>query len=96
MYNLDNKLKSPEDRVEDDVPVIDIGSDWDSTLRMWSPDQTSRTLNVPAPSLALSKFTEMPKKKDFPSKALIGSGRSSGSSICKHVKLGFAHIKSNA
>jgi len=74
MYNLDNKLKSPEDRVEDDVPVIEVGSDWDSTLRMWSPDQTSRTLNVPAPSLALSEFTEMPKQKDFPSKALIGSG----------------------
>ena len=96
MYNLDNKLTSPEDTVEDDVPIIEVGSDWDSTLRMWSQDQTSRTLNVAAPSLTLSDFTEMPKQKDFPSKALTCSGRSSGSSICVIHKIGFAHIKSNS
>ena len=82
MYNRGNKLTLPEDMEEDDAPIIEAGSDWDSISRILSPYQTSRTLNVSAPFVTLSSDTEMPKQKDFPTISLIGSGRSSGSSTC--------------
>lgn len=88
------KLTSTEEIEEDDVPIIEVGSDWDSALRNLSPDQTWRTLNVSAPLVTLSEHTEMPKQKDLPTNSLIGSGRSSGFSICFKI-LGTESIKIN-
>lgn len=62
MFNSGNKLTSTEEMEEDDGPIIEVGSDWDSALRKLSPDHTWRTLNVSAPLVTLSDDTEMPKQ----------------------------------
>ena len=74
-------LTSPPDRVEELVSINETGSETDSILWIYSPDQTSETLKVSDP-FKLSVLIARPKQKDFPTKSRIGWGRISGSSIC--------------
>lgn len=78
-----NLQTSPVESVDELVSIRDTGSESDSILWMWSPDQTSETVKVSEPLATLSFAMEIPKQKDFPIQFLIGIGRIFGSSICK-------------
>lgn len=78
MNNKTIKITPPDDKLEDTPSIWDTGSELDSTFWMKSPDQTSETLYMSVPSEQAT-----PKQNDFPTKAWIGRGKISGSSIWK-------------